>query len=61
MNLVHQNINYVLNKDDKKKEYVDDLLMEEDVVHLIKHIELEYDVELSKYLKQQLEIDVLKD
>jgi len=35
--------------------------MEEDIVHLIKHIELEHDVDLSKYLKQQLEIDVLTD
>ncbi len=40
MNHVHQNINYVQNKDDKKIEY-----LKEDIVHLIKHIELEYDVE----------------
>ncbi len=39
---------------------MENLLMEEEIVHLIKHILLEYDVEQPMYLKLQLMIELLK-
>ncbi len=45
MNHVHRNINYFQHRDDKKRLFVDDYLSKEDVLHLIKYIELEYDFE----------------
>ncbi len=45
MNLVHRKINYLQHRDGKKRLYEDDYSLQGDVPHLIKYIELEYDVE----------------